>query len=101
MKGRVNRPVPERLKPFNSRVPSSLEMAFSFGVVSIVTLLGLLILMGAFGISPGYKVTLGLILIGYGLVRFWMLKSRYESLKRKEESLSRITKEDDKNLRNL
>jgi len=76
-------------------------MAFSFGVVSIVTLLGLLILIGAFGISPGYKVTLGLILIGYGLIRFWMLKSRYQTFKRKEQGSNRIAKEDDKNLRKL
>jgi hypothetical protein len=60
-----------------------------------------LILIGAFGISPGYKVTLGLILIGYGLVRFGMLKSRYQTFKRKEQGSNRIAKEDDKNLRNL
>ena len=75
----------ERLKPFNTRVPTKFEMAFSFGVVSIVTLLGLLILIGAFGISPSFKVTLGLILLGYGLIRLWMLKSRYEGMKKKRE----------------
>ena len=76
-------------------------MAFGFGVVSIVTLLGLLILLGAFGISPSFRVTLGLILLGYGLIRFLMLKSRYEGLKRKEESLNGMTKEDEENLRNF
>jgi len=91
----------ERLKPFNTRVPTKFEMAFSFGVVSIVTLLGLLILIGAFGISPSFKITLGLILLGYGLIRLWMLKSRYEGFKRKEESLNRTTKENEKNLRNV
>ena len=93
--------MPERLKPFNTRVPTRFEMAFSFGVVLIVFLLGLLILIGVFGINPSYRVTLGLILIGYGLVRLWMLKSRYEDLKRNEESLSRTDKEDEKNLRNF
>ncbi len=93
--------MPERLKPFNTRVPTRFEMAFSFGVVLIVFLLGLLILIGVFGINPSYRVTLGLILLGYGLVRLWMLKSRYEDLKRNEESLSRTDKEDEKNLRNF
>lgn len=75
-------------------------MAFSFGVVCIVVVLGLLILAGTFGISPGYKATLGLVLIGYGAVRFWMLKSRYQGLKRKEERLDKRAKEEEKNLRN-
>jgi len=77
--------MPQRLKPYDRRIPSRLEMAFSFGVVSIVTLLGLLILAGAFGISPGFKNILGVILVGYGLLRLWMLKSRYQTLKRKKE----------------
>ena len=93
--------MPERPKPFHARVPTRFEMMFSFGMVSIVFLLGVLILIGAFGIDPSYKITVGLILLGYGLIRFWMLKSRYEDLKRKEEGLNRITKEDDKNLRNF
>jgi len=76
-------------------------MVFSFGVASIVFLLGLLILIGAFGINPRYKITLGLILLGYGLIRFWMLKSRHGRLKREEGSLDKITKEDDKNLRSF
>ena len=88
----------ERLKPYNARVPSKLEMVFSLGVVSVVTLLGLLILIGAFSINPSYKVTLGIIFVGYGFVRFWMLRSRYESMKRKEESLKNPPKEEEKNL---
>lgn len=93
--------MPQRLKPYNSRVPTRFEMAFSLGVVLIVFLLGLLILIGAFGISPSFRVALGIILVGYGLIRFWMLKSGYEGLKRKEENLNRIDKEDEKNLRNF
>jgi hypothetical protein len=76
-------------------------MAFSFGVVSVVTLLGLLILIGAFRINPGYKVTLGIIFVSYGIIRLWMLRSRYESMKRKEDSLKILPKEEYKNLRNL
>lgn len=76
-------------------------MAFSFGVIAIVTVLGLLILIGAFRINPAYKLTLGLILIGYGFLRFWMLKSRYQSIRRKQESLGEPDKEEQENLRKL
>jgi hypothetical protein len=89
-----------RPRAYERRTPSRLEMAFTFGVVSIVTGLGVLILAGAFGIDPGLKVPLGLILVGYGLIRFWMLKSRYQNLKRKEKSVDRLTKEDEENVRN-
>lgn len=90
----------ERLKPYHSRVPGKFEMAFSLGVVSIVTLMGLLILFGTFGIGFGHRVTLGLIMVGYGLIRFMMLKSKYMSAKRKDRSLDEVPKEDGTNLRN-
>ena len=93
--------MPGRLKPYGSRVPSKFEMAFSFGVVCLVTLLGGLILAGVLRVHPSFKVTLGIVLIGYGFVRLWMLKSRYGSLKRKDESVPKVSKEDDKNLRNF
>jgi hypothetical protein len=84
----------QRLKSYDKRLPGKFEMAFSFGVIVIVTILGLLILVGAFRISPAHKLTLGLILIGYGFVRFWMLKSRYQDLRRKEEGLGEPHKEE-------
>jgi hypothetical protein len=90
----------ERLKPYYSRVPTKFEIAFSFVVVSIVTLMGLLILSGTFGIGSSYRVTLGLILVGYGLIRFLMLKSKYKGVKRKDMSLDELPKEDGRNLRN-
>ena len=90
----------ERLKPYHSRVPGKFEMAFSLGVVSIVTLMGLLILFGTFGIGFGHRVTLGLIMVGYGLIRFIMLRSKYRSAKRNHRSLDEVPKEDGKNLRN-
>jgi len=90
----------ERLKPYYSRVPTKFEMAFSLGVVSIVTLMGILILFGTFGIGSGQRVILGLILVGYGLIRFLMLKSKYRSVKRKDMSLDEVPKEDGRNLRN-
>ena len=91
---------PETLKPYDKRAPSKLEMVFSYLVVSIVTLLGLLILFGAFGIDQRFKLPLGVILVGYGLIRFWMLKSRFGHTGDKEESLEKPDKEEEKNLRN-
>jgi len=91
---------PDRFLPYDRRVPTKLERIFSIGVVSIVTLSGILILLGAFSIDPGFRLPLGLILIGYGLIRFWMLKSRYRSTEVKKENMESLTKEDEKNLRN-
>lgn len=76
-------------------------MIFSYAIISIMAALGVLILVGAFGISPGYRVTLALILLAYSLVRFLMLKSRYGSLKRKEESTEELPKEEGENLRKV
>ncbi|MFH1336221.1 MAG: hypothetical protein ABII96_06860 [Candidatus Zixiibacteriota bacterium] len=81
-------------------MPTKLEKIFSIGVISIVTLLGILILLGAFSIDPGFRSPLGLILIGYGLIRFWMLKSRYRDAEVKKENMEALTKEDEKNLCN-
>ncbi len=90
----------DRFLPYDRRVPTRFEKIFSLGVVSIVTLLGISILLGAFSIDPGFRLPLSLILIGYGLIRFWMLKSRYRSRGVKKENMESLTKEDEKNLRN-
>ena len=90
----------ERLKPYDKRVPSKLERVVSLVVVSIITLLGLLILLGTFGVDSKFKVPLGVILVGYGLIRLWMLKSRFQRSENREEGLEKPAKEDEKNLRN-
>jgi hypothetical protein len=90
-----------RLSPHQRRGPNKFEMIFSYAIISIMAALGVLILVGAFGISPGYRVTLALILLAYSLVRFLMLKSRYGSLKRKEESTEELPKEEGENLRKV
>ena len=69
--------LPDRLQPYDRKVPTKFEKWFSFGVVILVALLGILILLGILRIDPRYKVPLGLILIGYGVIRLGMLKSRY------------------------
>jgi hypothetical protein len=89
-----------RFLPYHNRVPSKFEKVFSVGVVSIVTVLGILILLGAFSIDPGFRMPLGLILVGYGLIRFWMLRPRYREGEKKQENMEALTKEDEKKLRN-
>ena len=71
---------PERLQPYDRRVPTKFEKWFSFGVIFLVTFLGILILLGILPIDPRYKIFLGLILIGYGVIRWGMLKSRYRQV---------------------
>jgi heme A synthase len=78
-----------------------LEMAFSLVVIVIVAVLGVMILAGAFTISPAYKGILGVVLIGYSLIRFSMLRSRYRSRRREEESLAEPYKEQRKSFRKL
>jgi ABC-type iron transport system FetAB permease component len=91
---------PDRLQPYDRRIPTKFERIFSYGVVSIVVCLGILILLNIFRINPSYKIPLGLILVGYGLIRFWMFRSRYHNLESREENVNNLTKEDGKNLRN-
>jgi ABC-type transport system involved in Fe-S cluster assembly fused permease/ATPase subunit len=90
-----------RLRYHQERGSNRFEMIFSYAIISIMAILGVLILVGAFGISPGYRVTLALILIAYSMVRFLMLKSRFGSLKRKEESPEKLPKEEGENLRKV
>ncbi len=90
----------ERLKPYERRIPTKFEKNFSLGVVALVTLLGMLILLGIFRIDPKFKVYLGMILLGYGLIRFWMIRSRYRKMESKEDNVKEPTKEEEKNLRN-
>jgi len=82
------------------QTPTKFEKIFSYCVVFIVVLLGISILLGAFGISPQFKGILGIILIGYGLIRFLLLKTRFDRSKEKER-LGERDKEPDKSLRNL
>ncbi len=90
---------PERLQPYDRRIPTRFEKLFSLSVVSLVTVLGVLILVGILRIDPRYRVLLGLILIGYGVVRLGMLQSRYRHMERKD-NVNKQAKEDERNQRN-
>jgi hypothetical protein len=99
--------MPQSPEPFSRRpvwdrqTPTKFEKIFSYCVIFIVGLLGLLVLLGAFGISPESKGILGVVLIGYGLIRFLLLKTRIGEPKEKgRERLGEEGKEADKTLRN-
>lgn len=65
-------------------------------------LLGILILAGVFGISPQFKGILGVMLIGYGLIRFLLMKTRFQGYNvRRKKGLMEEKKKDDKSLRSL
>lgn len=100
--------MPQTPEPFDRhpgwdrQTPSKFERIFSYCVVFIVVILGLLILLGAFGISPQFKGILGAILIGYGLIRFLLMKTKSGGLREKrQERLEKGNKEGNKTLRNL
>jgi hypothetical protein len=76
-------------------------MAFSLAVIVVVGILGVMILAGAFTISPAYRGILGAVLVGYSLIRLGMLRSRYLNRKREEERLTEPYKEQRKSFRNL
>ncbi|MCJ7578027.1 MAG: hypothetical protein MUO91_06210 [candidate division Zixibacteria bacterium] len=98
--------MPQTPEPFDRRpvwerqTPTKFEKIFSYCVVLIFVLLGLLILLGAFGISPQFKGILGVILIGYGVIRFLLMKTRFDRSKEKERLVERDNKAN-KTLRNL
>ncbi len=74
-------PEPVGRRPVRDRqIHSRFETIFSYCVISVVILLGLLVLVGAFGISSQFKGIIGVILIGYGVVRLLMMKGRLDRL---------------------
>ena len=98
--------MPQPPKPVGKRpvwdreTPTKFERIFSYCVILILILLGVLILVGAFGISPQFKGILGAILIGYGLIRFLIMKTRFDRFKeRRHQRLGEGDKEDNKSLR--
>jgi hypothetical protein len=90
----------DRPSVWERQSPTKFEKIFSYCVVLIVVLLGISILLGAFGITPQFKGILGTILIGYGLIRFLLMKTRFDRSKEKKRLRER-GKEPDKSLRNL
>jgi hypothetical protein len=95
-------PEPAGRRPvWDRQTPTKFERIFGYCVISVVVLLGVLILVGAFGISPQFRGILGIVLIGYGLIRFLIMKTRYERHKGdRGERWGEEDKEADKSLRN-
>ena len=94
-------PEPVGKRPvWDRQTPSKVERIFSYCVIVILILLGALILVGTFGISPQFKGILGVILIGYGLIRFLLMKTKFDRRKEStKEGLREGDKEADKTLR--
>jgi len=94
-------PEPVGKRPvWDSQTPSKVERIFSYCVIVILVLLGALILVGTFGISPQFKGILGVILIGYGLIRFLLMKTKFDRYKEgRHQKLGEGDKEADKTLR--
>lgn len=77
-------PEPVGRRPVRDRqIPGRFETIFSYCVISVVVLLGFLVLVGAFGISVQFKGIIGVILIGYGLIRLLMIKRRFGRLRQR------------------
>jgi hypothetical protein len=100
--------MPQTPEPFDRRsvwerqTPTKFEKIFSCCVVIVVLLLGISILLGAFGITPQFKGILGVILISYGLIRFLLMKTRFDRFKEREKQGSKEgNKEANKTLPNL
>lgn len=94
-------PEPVGKRPvWDRQTPSKVERIFSYCVILILVLLGALILVGTFGISPQFKGILGVILIGYGLIRFLLMKTKFDRYKEgRHQRLGEGDKEADKTLR--
>jgi multisubunit Na+/H+ antiporter MnhC subunit len=79
-------PEPVSRRPVKERqIPGKFERIFSYCVISIVVLLGILVLTGTFGISSQFRGIIGVMLIGYGLIRFLMMKARFHKHEEKRQ----------------
>jgi hypothetical protein len=67
-----------RRSAWERQAPAKVEKIFGYCVIFVVVILGLLVLIGVFGISPRFKGVLGVILVGYGLIRFLMMKTKFD-----------------------
>ncbi|MFQ6003080.1 MAG: hypothetical protein ACE5KJ_04975 [Candidatus Zixiibacteriota bacterium] len=94
-------PEPVGRRPvWDRQTPTKFERIFSYCVILIVVLLGILILAGAFGISSQFRGIIGVMLIGYGLIRFLSMKTRFERHReRGKEGLREEDKEGNETLR--
>ncbi len=77
------RPEPVDRRPGGNRLtPTKFERIFSYCVILVVVLLGILVFAGAFGISSRFRGILGAILVGYGSIRFLLMRAKFD--KRRE-----------------
>jgi len=64
---------------------SKFERAFNYSLVGVLILLGLLIISGIFRSMPSdFRTIFGGVILVYGLVRLFLLNSRYRREKKTE-----------------
>ena len=58
-------------------VSSKFEKAFNYSVCAVISMLGFLVLLGLFNIDPRFRIIFGWLVLGYGILRFLLLWSKY------------------------
>lgn len=71
------------------QVSTKFERIFNYSVCAVVSILGILILLNTFNIDPRFRIIFGWIILGYGVLRFLLLWSKYkrQELKNKDVRL--------------
>jgi len=58
-------------------VSTTFEKIFNYSICTVVSILGLLVLVGVFNIDPRFRIIFGWMVLGYGILRFLLLWSKY------------------------
>lgn len=68
-------------------VSTKFEKVFNYSVCAIVSILGLLVLLDVFNIDPRFRIIFGWLILGYGILRFLLLWSKYRGEELKSKNL--------------
>jgi hypothetical protein len=56
---------------------SKFERVFNYTLVCIIIVLGLLVISGVFRMELNFRIIFGGIILGYGFLRFLLLRTKY------------------------
>jgi hypothetical protein len=59
------------------QVSTKFEKVFNYSICTVVSILGFLVLLGVFNIDPRFRIIFGWLVLGYGILRFLLLWSKY------------------------
>jgi len=68
-------------------VSTKFEKVFNYSVCAIVAILGLLVLLDVFDIDPRFRIIFGWLILGYGILRFSLLWSKYRGQELRNKDL--------------